>query len=92
MGIQWDIPFQTDSGEVFTMSNSLAMTLKSSIVKKQLVGVTGLLLCGFLLSHLAGNLLIFVGPEASEFRESFPKIVVMSSSNLTLTAPRSTVI
>ena len=67
MGIQWDIPFQTDSGEVFTMSNSLAMTLKSSIVKKQLVGVTGLLLCGFLLTHLAGNLLIFVGPEAFNF-------------------------
>ena len=36
----------------------------SSIVKKQLMGVTGLLLCGFLLGHLAGNLLILVGPEA----------------------------
>ena len=51
MGIQWDIPFQPASGEVITMSNSIAMTLKSSIVKKQLVGVTGLLLCGFLLTH-----------------------------------------
>jgi succinate dehydrogenase / fumarate reductase cytochrome b subunit len=28
------------------------------------MGITGLLLCGFLLTHLAGNLLIFVGPEA----------------------------
>jgi succinate dehydrogenase / fumarate reductase cytochrome b subunit len=29
-----------------------------------MMGVTGLLLCGFLLSHLAGNLLLFVGPDA----------------------------
>jgi len=29
-----------------------------------MVGITGLLLCGFLISHLIGNLLIFVGPEA----------------------------
>ena len=37
------------------------------------------------------NLLCFktnvVEPETSDFRESFHKIVVMSSSNLTLTAP-----
>jgi succinate dehydrogenase / fumarate reductase cytochrome b subunit len=46
------------------MSNSLAITLKSSVVKKQLVGITGLLLCGFLVSHLLGNFLLFVGPEA----------------------------
>jgi succinate dehydrogenase / fumarate reductase, cytochrome b subunit len=38
--------------------------LGASIVKKQLMGLTGLLLCGFLVGHLAGNLLIFVGPEA----------------------------
>lgn len=36
----------------------------SSIVKKQLMGITGLMLCGFLLTHLAGNFLIFVSPEA----------------------------
>ncbi len=46
------------------MSNTLAITLRSSVVKKQLVGITGLLLCGFLVSHLLGNLLLFVGPEA----------------------------
>ena len=46
------------------MSNSLAITLRSSVVKKQFVGITGLLLCGFLVSHLLGNLLLFVGPEA----------------------------
>ena len=36
----------------------------NSVTKKQIMGITGLLLCGFLLTHLAGNLLIFVGPEA----------------------------
>ena len=38
--------------------------LRSSVIKKQVMGVTGLLLCGFLLSHLAGNTLIFVGSDA----------------------------
>ena len=36
----------------------------SSIGRKQLVAVTGLLLCGFLVSHLLGNLLLLVGPDA----------------------------
>jgi succinate dehydrogenase / fumarate reductase cytochrome b subunit len=36
----------------------------SSIGRKQLVAVTGLLLCGFLVSHLAGNVLLLVGPNA----------------------------
>ena len=43
---------------------SLSISLKSSVIKKQLVGVTGLLLCGFLVTHLAGNFLLLVGPEA----------------------------
>ena len=46
------------------MSSSLAISLKSSVVKKQLVGITGLLLCGFLVTHLTGNFLLLVGPEA----------------------------
>lgn len=36
----------------------------SSIGRKQLVAVTGLLLCGFLVSHLAGNFLLLLGPDA----------------------------
>jgi succinate dehydrogenase / fumarate reductase, cytochrome b subunit len=40
--------------------------LSSSIGKKFVMGVTGLLLCGFLLGHLAGNLLMYVGPQAYE--------------------------
>lgn len=36
----------------------------SSVVKKQVMALTGLLMCGFLLVHLAGNFLIFSSPEA----------------------------
>jgi succinate dehydrogenase / fumarate reductase, cytochrome b subunit len=35
-----------------------------TIIKKHLVGITGLLLVGFLLGHVTGNFLLFVGPEA----------------------------
>jgi len=38
--------------------------LRVSICKKQLMGITGLLLCGFLVSHLTGNLLIYKSAEA----------------------------
>ncbi|PJB52928.1 MAG: cytochrome B subunit [Bdellovibrio sp. CG_4_9_14_3_um_filter_39_7] len=38
--------------------------LNSSIMKKQIMGVTGLLLCGFLVSHLIGNCLIYFGDRA----------------------------
>ena len=46
------------------MLNRFIKTIMSSVVKKQLTGITGLLLCGFLVSHLAGNFLIFVGADA----------------------------
>jgi succinate dehydrogenase / fumarate reductase cytochrome b subunit len=36
----------------------------SSIGKKSIMAITGLLLCGFLLTHLAANLLIIFSPEA----------------------------
>lgn len=45
------------------MIAKITKTLGVSVVKKQIMGLTGLLLCGFLVGHLAGNLLIFVGPE-----------------------------
>jgi succinate dehydrogenase / fumarate reductase, cytochrome b subunit len=48
--------------------------LESSIGKKIMVALTGLLLCGFLITHLAGNLFLFVGATAfnryAEFLES----------------------
>ena len=41
-----------------------AHVFRSSIGKKYLMGLTGLGWAGFVLSHMLGNLLIFVGPEA----------------------------
>ena len=35
----------------------------TSVGKKILSGVTGLALCGFIVAHLAGNLMLLVGPE-----------------------------
>mgnify|MGYP000719426843 CR=1 FL=1 len=43
--------------------SALRFYLSSSVMKKQVMGVTGLLLCGFLISHLAGNCLIYVGSD-----------------------------
>ncbi|EQC52406.1 succinate dehydrogenase cytochrome b subunit [Bacteriovorax sp. DB6_IX] len=43
--------------------SAIKFYLSSSVMKKQVMGVTGLLLCGFLLSHLAGNCLIYVGSD-----------------------------
>lgn len=36
----------------------------TSVGKKQIVGLSGLALSGFVLMHMAGNMLILVGPEA----------------------------
>jgi succinate dehydrogenase / fumarate reductase cytochrome b subunit len=37
--------------------------LRSSVVRKQIIAVTGLAMIGFLVAHLSGNLLIYGGPE-----------------------------
>jgi succinate dehydrogenase / fumarate reductase cytochrome b subunit len=37
---------------------------RSTVGKKLLNGLTGLLLCGFIVAHLAGNLLLLLGSEA----------------------------
>lgn len=42
----------------------LQRTLNSSLGGKYVVALTGLGLVGFLVAHLAGNLLMFVGPDA----------------------------
>ncbi|TWU09225.1 Succinate dehydrogenase/Fumarate reductase transmembrane subunit [Symmachiella macrocystis] len=42
---------------------SLIRALSSSIGKKLLMGITGLALCGFLVVHLSGNMLLYVGAE-----------------------------
>ena len=41
--------------------------LESSIGKKIMVAAAGFLLCGFLITHLAGNLLMFVGADGAAF-------------------------
>jgi succinate dehydrogenase / fumarate reductase cytochrome b subunit len=45
------------------MTTAVSHYFGSSIGRKQLVAITGLLLCGFLVSHLAGNLLLLAGPN-----------------------------
>ncbi len=44
--------------------NWVIKVLRSSLGKKYLMAVTGLMLCGFLVVHLSGNFLMYVGPEA----------------------------
>ncbi len=46
------------------MSSRLTRIVGSSIVKKQAMAITGLLLCGFLVTHLAGNFLIIYSADA----------------------------
>jgi succinate dehydrogenase / fumarate reductase cytochrome b subunit len=46
------------------MTSAVNHYFRSSIGRKHLVAITGLLLCGFLVGHLTGNLLLLVGPDA----------------------------
>lgn len=46
------------------MTSAVNHYFRSSIGRKHLVAITGLLLCGFLVSHLLGNLLLLVGSDA----------------------------
>ena len=46
------------------MITKLAPFFRSSVFKKQLVAITGLILVGFIIVHLAGNFIIFLGPDA----------------------------
>ncbi|MCB0326602.1 MAG: succinate dehydrogenase cytochrome b subunit [Bdellovibrionales bacterium] len=52
---------------------SVCTLWRSSIVKKWLVAITGLVMVGFLLGHMAGNLQMFLGrgpsPEATKINE-----------------------
>ena len=42
----------------------LATLLDSSVGKKVVMGVTGVILFGYVAGHVTGNLLVFLGPEA----------------------------
>lgn len=46
------------------MSTAVTRYFVSSIGRKQLIALTGLLLCGFLVSHMLGNILILVSADA----------------------------
>lgn len=37
--------------------------LRSSIFRKQVIAITGLIIVGFIFVHLAGNLMVYAGPE-----------------------------
>ncbi|QDV38181.1 succinate dehydrogenase cytochrome b subunit [Tautonia plasticadhaerens] len=53
--------------------------LRSSIAKKAVVAVTGLLMFGFVIGHMVGNLQIFLGRETinkyAEFLHSMPELL-----------------
>jgi succinate dehydrogenase / fumarate reductase cytochrome b subunit len=59
--------------------NIIANIFKSSLGKKYVMAVTGLVLFWFVLGHLAGNLQVFLGPEAinryGNFLQSNPEII-----------------
>jgi len=46
------------------MSAAVSRYFFSSIGRKQLIATSGLLLCGFLVAHLLGNLTLFIGADA----------------------------
>lgn len=46
------------------MSSKSKCSSLSSIGQKQIMAVTGLLLCGFLVTHMLGNFTMFIGPDA----------------------------
>jgi len=52
---------------------------QSSVFRKQIVAITGLILVLFILFHLAGNLIIFLGPEHlnqySEMLHALPELL-----------------
>lgn len=62
--------------------------LESSIGKKIMVALAGLLLCFFLITHLAGNLFLFVGGEAfnryAQMLESNPLLPLAEGGLLVL--------
>ena len=50
--------------DMTAVATSIARFYDSSIGKKILIALTGIVLVGFVLGHMIGNLLVFVGPEA----------------------------
>ena len=62
--------------------NQLSAFYRSSIGKKMIVAVTGIILIGFVIGHLLGNLQIFLGPDwinsyAEHLRELGPLLWII---------------
>lgn len=61
------------------MSAQIGGMLRSSVFKKQIVAVTGLIGVGFIIMHMAGNLLILLGPESlngyAELLHAIPELL-----------------
>jgi succinate dehydrogenase / fumarate reductase cytochrome b subunit len=59
--------------------NVTTLMLKSSLGKKYIMAVSGFILFLFVMGHLAGNLQIFLGPEAinryGHFLQSNPELI-----------------
>lgn len=51
------------------LASSFVKVLASSIGKKAQMGISGLLLCGFLVAHLGGNLLLFLPDGGKAYNE-----------------------
>lgn len=61
------------------MSAQIRGLWRSSVFRKQIVAVTGLIWVGFIIMHMAANLLLFIGPEAlngySEMLHAIPELL-----------------
>ena len=59
--------------------NIIAYVFKSSLGKKYIMAVSGFCLFGFVIGHMAGNLQVFLGPEAinryGHFLQSVPELI-----------------
>lgn len=65
--------------------STLCRFFESSIGRKVVVGLAGLLLCGFLVVHLAGNLFLFVGqPAFNHYAELLSKNELLPLAELGL--------
>ncbi len=72
------------------MTSGLLVFYRSSVGKKVIMGVTGLVLVGFVVSHVVSNLLIFSGPEGLDgyaaFLRSTGKLLWVARGGLILAA------
>ncbi len=58
------------------MSATVALVWKTSIGKKAVMAVTGIILFGFVIVHLLGNLQVYLGPEAMNQYALFLRMVL----------------